>query len=219
VAVAEAEIGLAALPRRRVRGVKAIALAAVLGVTSIAGLGAALWFVTPQITAYPEVVTVPLTDVPEVEPLFLRPFDMGVSAHGLPLGIWLVRDGDQVLALYSRDAHLRVCAIERLPSSASSATDGWFISGSVPTVSEQRWRQCPSWRWSRTGVAVFGGARDMDRFDTVSAGDIVRIDVSRLRIGNCGASVRYVGGCPYSTDERPIYVETRWPRIPQAPRR
>lgn len=212
-------MALATLPHRgSVHPARVRTLVGMLTLAAVSALGVALSFVTPQLAPYPSEVTFPLAGIPEVEPVFFRPFDMGTSAHGVPLGIWLVRDGDRVLALYSHDDLRRTsCAIEQYAhvNPKADGESGWFISGSVPSVSMERWRECPSFRWSRTGVLVMGGPRDMDRFDAEIVGDDVRIDVSRLRIGNCGARVRFEGGgCPYSTDATPQYRATRWPRIP-----
>lgn len=212
-------MALATLPHRSRIGLsRPFAVVALLVLAAATLLGAGLSFVTPNVEPFPAVATFPVADIPVDRPVFYRPFDMGTSGHGIPLGIWLVRDGDRVLALYSHDdLRSNNCAIEEIPGSVAQS-DAWFISGSVPGVSAQRWTECPSFRWTRTGVLVMGGPRDMDRFDVAIEDDVVRIDVSRLRLGNCGAGVRFEDGlrCPYSTDEAPAYLRTNWPRIPRS---
>lgn len=205
---------LAETPRGVVAPRARWALVGLLALT-VAGLAAgAASFARPQLEASPSVVTFPLADVPEVEPVFFRPFDMGESQHYIQYGIYLVRDGEQVLALHSRDLeHPMRCAIEELPPEVRVRSEpSWFT-----TTAGRSGQLCPGRSWSRAGVLLIGAPRDMDRFDTRVIDGVVHVDVSRLRIGDCPPPTRvwFSGGCPYSTAERPLYRDAHWPAMPR----
>jgi hypothetical protein len=209
-------MAVATLPRRRPSHLAKRAFLGTLAALSVLLAAGALSFATPSLPAAPEEVTFPLAQLPEETPALFSPFNMGRSKHGLPYGIWLVRDESRVLAFYSREPGWRECALELLPRTGSaSEADSWFIAGSIPSVSAQRWRECTSFRWTRTGAMVMGGGRDLDSFDAAVRGDEVRIDVTRLRVGNCAATTIYPYGCPYSTPGRARYEETHWPVVPR----
>ena len=167
----------------------------------------AVAFARPEVPE-PRTIEVRLADVPSEQPLFVRPFDMGFSPTGQPYGIWLVRDAEApegILALWSAETyHPRRCAIRLLEPDERALGNDWFMGGGLRDP-------CPSARYARDGGALFIAPRGMDRFDLEVVEGIVRIDLSRLRVGDCSPHVEFRSRCPYSMPDRPVYRRMHWP--------
>lgn len=184
--------------------VRRFVLLSMLALSVGTALAVAIAFARPA-ASEPRIVEVALADVPALEPLFVRPFNMGFSPSGAPYGIWLVSTEDGVLALFSAETyHPRRCAIVALDGDEHSIEGDWFIGGPPGAP-------CPSARYERDGSALYIAPRGMDRFDLEVASGLVRIDVSRLRLGDCSERVTFEGQCPYSRPDRPVYRHMSWP--------
>ena len=185
--------------RRRAALVAFALTAAVLA----AGVALFLWPDLPPARS----ATFRLAELEVGEPRFFRPFDMGTSDGTERYGLWLVRrDDGEVLAFFSREPHPRRCAVRIYDF--GNADGRHFVGGPVPSLT------CPTSQWAFDGTRIGGpGPRDLDRFDTTVEDGVVRIDMSRLRLGDCSQGIQYSGGCPYSTPERPQYEDIHW-RLP-----
>ena len=170
----------------------------------VAGAALFLWPGSPPARS----ATFPLAELAPGEPRFFRPFDMGTSDGNERYGIWLVRqDEGAVLAFFSREPHRARCAVRI--HDFGTADGPYFVGGPVPST------PCPTSRWAFDGTRIGGpGPRDLDRFDAIVDGGVVRIDMSRLRLGDCSQGIQYSGGCPYSTPDRPQYEDIHWREPP-----
>ncbi len=184
----------------RARRRAALVAFALTAAASVAGVALFLWPDAPPARQ----ATFPLAELEVGAPRFFRPFDMGISDGNERYGLWLVRQDDgEVLAFFSREPHRRRCAVRVYDFGDSDGPQ--FVGGPVPSTT------CPTSRWAFDGTRLGGpGPRDLDRFDTTVEDGVVRIDMSRLRLGDCSRGIEYRGGCPYSTQDRPQYEEIFW---------
>lgn len=194
-------------------GILAAVLAGALGSVMLV----VAWLLPPNPPS--RVVKYQLADLEVGVPAFYRPFEMGRKAGRLD-GIWLVRqEDDEVQAFWSRPAHPGACPVSagpvtlplssrsgaaRLPTATPVAPFG--SPGSLEALGFRE--PCMSSQFLLDGSWVYGPPpRGLDRFAVTIEGGTVSIDVGRLFLGACGATVW--NGC--STPERPRMIRTRWP--------
>ncbi len=144
---------LTTAPRPRWGAILRLALAAVAVLVVLAVLG---WWDERR---HPErrYLTVPLADVPPGAVVHLDLRRRGI--YRFPHGLFLVRDGDRVLALSAASTHLGHQVV-------------WD-----PDAGEF-WAPAHGERWDRLGRKVAGPApRDLDRFRVQRDGTVLRVDL------------------------------------------
>lgn len=183
----------------------------------------ALWFVIawlmpPAVSRFAEY---PLADLKVGVPTFFRPFNMGGKA-GRPNGIWLVRsETEDVSAFWSGlprpnacglitttvEKHQRVAVgpepnATPLPVRPGARTEPVFVPG---------FREpCSGSTFLLDGAVNFGPAwRDLDRFPATIESETIRIDTTRLVLGEC-RGYRLLDDC--STPEHEVTQRVTWPR-------